>query len=152
MSTEDANLRRDFTSQLNSLWRADEIAAIVTVGADVQRLVISAHRQECLRHLAVTGPQQSAKAFAACNLVVERIFVVRVDSLVTQPLLISLAVIIRQVLSHSVAPRTLAEKDHSLHAFGFQRTKEPFDVSVQVRTPTWQANRLNTSVSEQFPE
>ena len=41
-------------------------------------------------------------------------------------------------------------KYHSLHVCGFQRTKESFAVSVQVRTPTWQANRHN--VSEQIPE
>ena len=87
------------------------------------------------------------------NLSIERTnFVVTLNELVAQTLMIPLSVIMRQVLVNGVSKRAFAEEDHALPALGLQGAKEPLDVSVQIWTLDRQANGIDARVDEQVSE
>ncbi|MBP87226.1 MAG: hypothetical protein CMJ64_10980 [Planctomycetaceae bacterium] len=73
-----------------------------------------------LCRIAIVVLQQTTELFVAldraCRL---STFVSRVDDLVVQPLMVSLAVVVRQELSDGISQRMLAEQNQPLQALGF---------------------------------
>ncbi len=73
----------------------------------------------------------------------------RHDELVFQTLVISCSVIMRDESTHSSPRRGLAEKNQFVKTLRFQRSKEPFQVCVQVWASRRQTNRLHALVTQE---
>ncbi len=57
--------------------------------------------------------------------------------------MVSLVVVVLDVLSREKAHVVLAERDHTIETFLFDRAHEPFGVHVEIGTPRRQPNGLD---------
>ncbi len=73
----------------------------------------------------------------------------RHDELVFQTLVISFSVIMRDESTHSPTCRGLAKENQLVKTFGFQRSKKPLQMCIQVRASRRQANRLRALVTQE---
>jgi hypothetical protein len=62
--------------------------------------------------------------------------------------MISLEIIMLEEHGNSPTQRRLAEKDHSRKTFMFETSERPFQMSVQIGTPWWEAYRCHVFVLE----
>ena len=84
---------------------------------------------------AVVVPQQSAQSLPTKHFASGPADVLRgFDEAIVEPLVIPFAMIMDQELIEASPQRLLAEEDHPLHAFRFQRAEESLQVGIQVRT------------------
>ena len=60
---------------------------------------------------------------------------------VVEPLMVSLAVVVVDVLPREKAQVVLTERDHTIQTFLFDRPHEPFGVCVEIGTPRRQPSR-----------
>ena len=118
-------------------------------GAHSGRTIEAAATSKLLCSVAIVVPQQTTKPLAAFDIAMMLAnFFTRLDDRVTQALMISLAVIMRQEFMASVAQRLLTKEDHSIETLGFQRSEKPLDASVQVWTFWRQNDRFHTRLSK----
>src|SRR4051812_5849579 len=63
--------------------------------------------------------------------------------------MIAFAVIIDQILVYGATNVVLAEEDHPIRDFAFEREMEAFEMCIAVRRPRWRADGPDASALEQ---
>ena len=67
---------------------------------------------------------------------------------VVEPLMISLAVVVLDVLPREEAQVAITKRHHSIETFLFDPSNKPFRVRVEIRTPRRQPNRLDPGAGQ----
>ena len=71
---------------------------------------------------------------------------------IAQPLVISLAVVVLDVLPNDLPQMALSEWDHLGHALRLRRPNEPFGVGVQIRTARREPHRVDACALQRRAE
>ncbi len=87
-----------------------------------------------LRGASVVESEHSAEPLATADLFGGAAdFILQIDDLVAEALMISLRMVVAEKLRNSRPQRPLAEKDQSIEALLLQGSEEPFHMGVQIR-------------------
>lgn len=96
-------------------------------------------------------PQHATESLTACDLAGNAAhFVAWFDDPIAEPLMISFSMIMGNEFLSGITQRSLAEKNHAVKAFFFDRSNETFEMCRQIRRSGRQANTTGARLLNQF--